>query len=75
MTYQELLQAVEELTPQERLSLLQVLARSVRLDLAGSSRSIPLSDLLYGILRPDGTPPTDDKIREDYTDYLLRKYA
>lgn len=29
---------------------------------------------LRGIAKPDGPPPTDDEIREMYTDYLAEKY-
>lgn len=29
----------------------------------------------FGMLRTSAHPPTDEEIREDYTNYLMRKYA
>lgn len=29
---------------------------------------------LRGIAAPDGEPPTDEEVREMYTDYLMEKY-
>ncbi len=29
---------------------------------------------LRGIAKPDGPPPTDEEVRELYTDYLVEKY-
>jgi hypothetical protein len=29
----------------------------------------------FGMLRVSARPPTDEEIREDYTDYLIRKYS
>lgn len=75
MTYQEIVEAVHHLSSQERLALLEVLARSVRLDLADSRQEVPLSQLLHGILSQGGSPATDEELRDDYTNYLLRKYA
>lgn len=75
MTYQEIVQAVHQLSLQERLALLELLARSVRLDLADSHQDAPLSEQLYGILGQSESLPTDEELREDYTNYLLRKYA
>jgi hypothetical protein len=75
MTYQEIVQAVHRLSLQERLALLELLARSVRLDLADSRPDAPLSVQLYGILGQGDTLPSDDELREDYAEYLLRKHA
>jgi hypothetical protein len=75
MTYQEIVESIDHLSLQERLALLELLARSVRLDLADARQEAPLSELLYGILAQGVPPPTDEELREDYTDYLLRKYA
>ncbi|MFO0734160.1 MAG: hypothetical protein U0361_24985 [Nitrospiraceae bacterium] len=75
MTYQEIVEAVHQLSSQERLALLELLARSVRLDLADTRQDAPLSQLLHGILSQGGVPPTDEELRDDYTNYLIRKYA
>lgn len=75
MTYQEIVQAVQHLTLQERLALLEELARSVRGDLAASQTAAPLSERLYGILRQVDPAPSEEILRDDYADYLLKKYA
>lgn len=45
------------------------------------SEVVPLSGIpkgtltgLRGIAKGSGTPPTDEEIREEYTDYLIQKY-
>jgi hypothetical protein len=30
---------------------------------------------LSGVARPDGPPPSDDEVRDDYTRYLEEKYS
>ena len=30
---------------------------------------------LSGVARPDGPPPSDEEIKEDYTRYLMEKYS
>jgi hypothetical protein len=34
-----------------------------------------LSQRLYGILKFDGEPPTDDEIKDSRADYLMEKYS
>jgi hypothetical protein len=75
MTYQGIVQAVNQLSLQERLALLELLARSVRLDLADSRQDMPLSEQLYGILEQGGTLPADEELHEDYTNHLLQTFA
>ncbi len=31
-------------------------------------------DRVLGMLTPDGPMPTDEELKEDYTDYLIKKY-
>ncbi|HKC62684.1 MAG TPA: hypothetical protein VKB86_03560 [Pyrinomonadaceae bacterium] len=40
-----------------------------------SENRIPLSQRLYGILKFDGAPPTDEELKDHYADYLLEKYS
>jgi len=75
MTYQEIVAAIQQLNVQERLTLLELLARSVRLDLVDTARPIPLSEQLYSILDVGFTASDDAELGEDYAGYLLRKYA
>ena len=30
---------------------------------------------LHGIIKPDGLPPTDEEVKEDYVKYLMEKYS
>lgn len=41
----------------------------------GAQEKVPISQRLYGILKFDGDPPTDEEIKDAYTDYLLEKYS
>ena len=41
---------------------------------SGENR-VPVSQLLYGILKFDGDPPGDEELKDAYADYLLEKYS
>lgn len=36
---------------------------------------VPISQRLYGVLKFDGDPPTDEEVKDGYADYLLEKYS
>ena len=36
---------------------------------------VSLSQRLYGILKFDGAPPTDEELKDLYADYLMEKYS
>jgi hypothetical protein len=36
---------------------------------------VPLSQRLYGILKFEGGPPTDEELKDHYADYLTEKYS
>lgn len=80
MTLQEILSELPRLTTRERLVVLEALSRSLREDLGAltpterAEREATV-DRLFGVLSSDGTPPSDDELREAYTDYLSKKYA
>jgi hypothetical protein len=59
------------LPTKERLRLLEAIARSLREE--GPRRGRPASEML-GLFSTGGPPPTDEEIRELYTDYLIEKY-
>ena len=73
MSTQELLAAINHLSPIERLTLLEALARSLREELQQQRAPVPVSEI-RGIAKPDATPPSDDDLKEDYTRYLMEKY-
>ncbi|HZQ09558.1 MAG TPA: hypothetical protein VFD70_23475 [Anaerolineae bacterium] len=53
-----------------RLALVEIIAESVRQELA----NLPSSVLTMGMLRPEGRLPTDQELEEDYINYLIEKY-
>jgi hypothetical protein len=75
MKYTDVVEAIGQLSLQERLALFEILVRSIRLDFAALTGDKPYSELLHGILHVTGIDLSDEELREDYTNYLLRKYA
>ncbi len=75
MTYQELAEQVRQLPLRERLDLLHVLTLSLKDELNPPSQNASTLARIRGIAKPNGKVPTDSEIREDYTDYLARKYS
>lgn len=75
MTYQEIIAEIPRLSMHERLLLLEVLSRSLRADVHLPTPSPGSAERLAGIIKIDGPMPTDEQIRESYTDYLEEKYS
>jgi uncharacterized alpha-E superfamily protein len=49
---------------------------SQRIDSQGTGQDeLSLSQRLRGVLKFDGEPPTDEELKEMYTDYLAEKYS
>jgi hypothetical protein len=38
-------------------------------------KTVTISQRLYGILKFDGDPPTDEEVKDVYADYLTEKYS
>lgn len=75
MTYQELVKSIQSMPLAERLSLLEVLTLSLQADFPGKGvRTASLGDV-RGMLKVEGSAPTDEEIENEYTDYLIEKYA
>ena len=77
MTHAELIKEIMQLPLEQRMELLETISRSVREEMQPRPRenSVPLSQRLYGILKFDGDPPTDEELKNHYADYLLEKYS
>ena len=87
LSYEELLSQIKQLPGPNRLALLEEIAHSLREefptkkieDVGKVERNEGSKDFslerLYGILKNKGIPQTDEGIRDDYTDYLAKKYA
>ncbi len=75
MTFQEIIAALPRLSVEEQLLLLEALSRSLRAEMGVPTRSPGSAERLAGIIKVDGPAPTDQQIRESYTDYLDEKYS
>lgn len=73
MTYQEMLVQIPRLSTRERLLLLEAIGRSLREDLQEAPPT-GSAERLLGII-PMANPPTDEELKEDYIEYLSRKYS
>ena len=80
----EIIERIIHLPITERVEIIEQISRSVREDLRekdAEKKELSIEerkaivDSLYGIAAVEGkTPPTDEEIREDYTNYLSEKY-
>jgi hypothetical protein len=89
MTYKELVTEVAGLSLAEQRALLQELsymvnqkasARLEQISPADKVRGMTKPDgpallAMQGILQTDGPSPTDEELREEYTNYLIKKYS
>ncbi len=75
MTYQELAAEIIRLPVAERLAVVELVARSLREELAPGAGTPSLGERLRGIGKGDGSPPTDEELRDDYTNFLEQKYS
>ena len=77
----ELIEQIIHLPIAERVEIIERISRSVREELNEKREEISFEerkravDKLRGIAAVEGkNPPTDEKIKEDYTNYLSEKY-
>jgi hypothetical protein len=73
MTYADLLEEIEQLSREERQALLTHLMLSLQEEEGGARAGSLLP--LRGCLRPEGSLPKDEELRDDYTEYLTGKYS
>ncbi len=74
MTVQEIVATIPMLSFDERMTILKALAQSLgNSDVPRNRRSIPSSEL-RGVLKTDSLAPTDEEVKEAYTEYLMEKY-
>jgi hypothetical protein len=74
MTYREVVAEIERLPQAEQQAVLFWLVKHARIETHRDRRSAPPASALRGIAKPTGKMPTDEEIREDYTNYLIEKY-
>ncbi|HEX8649567.1 MAG TPA: hypothetical protein VF708_01910 [Pyrinomonadaceae bacterium] len=75
MTHEQLIKEIRQLPLEQRMELLEVISRSVREELRPRERRESIVSRLRGIAKPDGLPPSDEEIKEDYARYLTEKYS
>jgi hypothetical protein len=75
MTREQLIKEINQLSLEQRLELLEAISRSVREELGLREQRVLAVERLRGIAKPDGLPPTDEEIKEEYTNYLTEKYS
>ncbi len=75
MTREQLFEEIRRLPLEQRVELLEVISRSVRDEVRPRERRGSVVERLRGIAKPDGPPPSDEEIKEDYTRYLTEKYS
>lgn len=57
-----------------RLALVEIIAESVRQELAVANQFAPTPQLEMGMLRAPEPLPTDEELKDDYINYLIEKY-
>lgn len=74
MTYSEIVNTVKNLPYEQKVSLIELLAQSLRDEQkqAGSQQS-SLSKV-RGLLKSNDMPQTKQQLTDDYTNYLIEKY-
>jgi hypothetical protein len=76
MTYQSIVSEIARMPLREQLMLLETITRLVRVKAALSDKPKIISPmkLTRGMLKPNGVVPTDKELKDDYVNYLLKKY-
>ncbi len=72
MTYSEIVNSVKNLPYEQRVSLIEMLAQSLRDEQTDSKQSTLAR--VRGLLKSDDMPQTKQLLADDYADYLIEKY-
>ena len=75
MTHEELIREIMQLPLEQRMELLEALKRSLQEETHLQERRRDAVRRLRGIAKPDGPPPSDEEIKDEYTRYLMEKYS
>jgi hypothetical protein len=74
MTYQELVKTIKRLPPEQRRSLMAVLEQSLVVDMPAQPDRPSSLERVPGMLKGNGSPPSDQELNDDYTEFLKEKY-
>ena len=88
MTQEEIINTIRQLPLNERVELLEEISRSVKEELrsAGAAKDqandstqreekLAAFHRLRGMLKTNEPPPTDQELKDDYVNYLEKKYS
>ena len=86
MIPQQFIHSIRQLSPFDRMALIEEISRSLREEMgppsatehwsdAPETEKLSLAQSLYGILKTDEPTPTDEEIKEGYAAYLTEKYS
>jgi hypothetical protein len=75
MSYQDLLTEIKLLPTDEKILLLEAIARFLREETIKTPEMTDWVKGLHGIAKPEGRMPTDEELKEDYISYLEEKYS
>jgi hypothetical protein len=75
MTHEELIKEILQLPPEERAEVLEAIKRSLQEEMRLQERRRDAVRRLRGIAKPEGPPPSDEEIKDEYTRYLMEKYS
>lgn len=91
MTPHEIIQEIKHFSVDEKALIIEQISHSLRSDLQANNEKAQIEnnreqltvaekmaivESLHGIGAVEGKPaPTDEEIREDYTNYLMEKYS
>lgn len=74
MNVQEILVAIPTLSFEERMIVLKAITNSLSNSERQKHKRGVGSGELRGVLKTSHPPPTDEEVKEAYTEYLLEKY-
>ncbi len=76
MTYNAIVSEIARMPLNEQLMLLETITRLMRTKAVSTTKPKNISPikLTRGMIKPNGAIPTDEELKEDYVNYLIKKY-
>jgi len=87
MTREELIREIEQLPLAEREAAVEELRRGIQEEIRANGsaeseeqskrieRKLAAVNRLRGLFKTGAPPPTDEELKEDYANYLMKKYS
>jgi len=87
MTREEIVKEVRQLPVGEREAVVEELRREIQEEIRANGsaeseeqskrieRKLAAVNRLRGLFKTGAPPPTDEELKEDYTNYLMKKYS